>query len=86
MRARASEGEGEDEGYRRETRQGDRNKKQDKETEKIFAAQQAHESLHGQESHTEMRGNEATVAFYPDLLMIELDQGICTTTATLYAK
>jgi len=80
---RASEGEGEDEGYRCKTRQGDRNKKRDKETEKIFAAQWACKSLHSRESHMEMRGNEAAVAFYPDLLMIELDQGICTTTATL---
>jgi len=31
-------------------------------------------------------GDEAAVAFYPDLLMAELDQGICTTMATLCAK
>jgi len=67
-RARASEGEGkrgrgqararasEGKGYRHETRQGDRNKKWDKETEKIVAAQRARESLHSQGSHTEMRG------------------------------
>jgi len=59
MRARASEGEG----YRCEMRQGDRDKKQDKENRKIVAAQWAHKSLHSQESHMEMRGNKATVAF-----------------------
>ena len=31
-------------------------------------------------------GDEAMVAFYPDLLMTGLDQGIYTTTATLCAK
>jgi len=31
-------------------------------------------------------GDEAAVAFYPYLLMAELDQGICTTMATLCMK
>jgi len=44
-------------------RQGDRDKKRDKENRKIVAVQQACKSLHGQESHMEMRGNEAAVAF-----------------------
>jgi len=58
---RASKGKGK--GYRCEMRQGDRDKKWDKENRKIVVAQQACELLHGQESHTEMRGNKATVAF-----------------------
>jgi len=50
---RASEGEGE----KTETRQDEENRKG------MVVAQQACESLHGQESHTEIRGNEAAVAF-----------------------
>jgi len=46
-------------GQRQETRRG--------EQKKIVAAQRARESLHSRGSHTEMRGDEAAVAFYPDL-------------------
>ena len=76
------EGEGEGEGEETETRNETRR------TEKIVAAQQARESLHSWESHTEMRGDEAAVAFYPDLFwsLTKLDRGIYTTTATLCAK
>ena len=52
-RARASKGEGKETETRNETRR----------TEKIVMAQQARKSLHSQESHMEMRGNKATVAF-----------------------
>ena len=47
---------------RQETRQ--------EEQKKIVAVQQACKLLHSWELHTEMRGNEAMVAFYPDLLII----------------
>jgi len=53
MRVRMDEGEGEETETRNETRR----------TEKMVAAQRARESLHSRGSHTEMRGNEAAVAF-----------------------
>jgi len=51
----------------------------------MVAAQRARESLHSRESHRK-EGDEAAVAFYPDLILTRPDQGIYTTTATLCAK
>ena len=77
-RARASEGEGEDK--KTETRQDKENKKKDNRGAAGSRVITQSGITHGNE------GDEAAVAFYPDLILTRLDQGIYTTTATLCAK
>jgi len=82
-RARVSEGEGER--YRRETRRGEL-KAENGEIKKDGRGAAGLRVVTQSGITHRNEGDEATVAFYPYLILTRPDQGIYTTTATLCAK
>jgi len=82
FRARTSDEGGNGQGRGREVRDKKRDEENRKDSRGAAGSRVVTQSgiTHGSE------GDEAAVAFYPDLLLTRLDQGIYTTTATLCAK